>query len=982
MAFLICSRILAIADIVQPVSQHDSTFAASSSGGGHSGSPILSSDGRYVLFASTAGNLTLSSNGVPFSDTFPGRINVFLRDRAIENTVLVSVNRQGTGGGDGDSLPSGLSVDGRYALFESTAADLVAGDTNGVGDVFVRDLAEGTTRLVSASGNGVSDSSVMTPDGRYVAFVSAATNLVSGDTNKIPDVFVWDRETGSMTLASVDATAALDRDGSESPQIAAGGRYVAFYSTATNLVPGVIRAGGVYIRDLAGATTTLISTNALSTDPASAGLGVMPACDIRMSDDGRFVAFMTSTNSSGISSTTGMVCRFDRETGLTDIIYTNPAVPFRWYQNSHLLDMTPDGRRVAFVANVNGSLGGLTNAAYVWDALAATNILVSAGLDGLGGEGTCESLGISSNGQSVAFVSSARNLTTTTLDGEFQLYLRDIPAGLTRLMSATINSNASGVDPTIVPSMNADGDTIAFESSAATLVANDRNRASDVFVRTSNAETNELISARHTALASLTADGASGFFPACVSANGRYVAFASDADDLVPNDTNNQRDVFVRDLMTGAVALVSADSNGVALPAISSDPAISGDGRYIAFSSRIAQPGALRQVHVRDLQAGSTRPVSVAVDGVSLGNGESWSPAISDDGRRVLFRSKAQNLASGTTGIDNLFLHDQQSGTNYALTKASSTTLAAMTPDARYVFYYGTVSVSPRLYLWDSRLATIVYSNTVPLPYVLAVSPNGQRLAFWGLSLTAVDRISNSNFSLATGFVPTRSRLQFSSDSRFLLYSTRNAGISADTNSVEDIYLYDFETSSRLLVSRGANGVNSPNAASDSPTMSSDARFIAYRSAATNIVSADGNQFSDVFLFDRLRETTMLVSADRSENFTANRQSLQPIFSSNGRTLVFQSWASDPITNDFNQTADLYAFQFLEAAIDFSTSNQGPLLSWPALPGHSYRAQYKNTLDDASWQDVIGPVSILGYRGSATDFSSPFNGRFYRIVSE
>ena len=213
----------------------------------------------------------------------------------------------------------------------------------------------------------------------------------------------------------------------------------------------------------------------------------------------------------------------------------------------------------------------------------------------------------------------------------FSVYLRDIPAGLTRLMSATINGDASGVDPTIVPSMSADGDIVAFESSAATLVADDRNRASDVFVRSFNAETNELISARHSALASLTANNASGFSPPSVSADGRYVAFVSDATDLVTNDTNNQRDVFVRDLLTGAIVLASADSNGVAPPAISSDPAISGDGRYVAFTSRIIEPGALRQVYVRDLQAGSTRLVSVAVNGVESGQ---WRIVVAVNQRR------------------------------------------------------------------------------------------------------------------------------------------------------------------------------------------------------------------------------------------------------------------------------------------------------------------------------------------------------------
>src|SRR5208282_6674602 len=136
-----------------------------------------------------------SANLVP--PTMPPVMNIDLRDRQQQTTTLVSVSLDGTGAGNGDSIPAGISTNGQFALFESAANNLVAGDTNGVNDVFVRDLVASVTTLVSVStnggaANGVSRSSVMTPDGRYVAFVSAASNLTPGDTNGIPDVFVRD----------------------------------------------------------------------------------------------------------------------------------------------------------------------------------------------------------------------------------------------------------------------------------------------------------------------------------------------------------------------------------------------------------------------------------------------------------------------------------------------------------------------------------------------------------------------------------------------------------------------------------------------------------------------------------------------------------------------------------------------------------------------------------------------------------------------
>ena len=216
-------------------------------GSGDSGLSIISPDGRYVLFASTANNLTLTNNN---NFVLPCRFNVFLRDNLAQTTTLVSVNQAGTGGGNGDSFPTGLSTNGQFALFESSASDLVANETNNATDIFVRDLVNGTTTPVSIGTGGgntnwTSRGSVMTPDGRYVAFVSAATNLVAGDTNNIADVFVRDLQAGTTTLASVGATTNTNppvyraTSSSESPEITPDGRYVAFYSTATNLVSGV-----------------------------------------------------------------------------------------------------------------------------------------------------------------------------------------------------------------------------------------------------------------------------------------------------------------------------------------------------------------------------------------------------------------------------------------------------------------------------------------------------------------------------------------------------------------------------------------------------------------------------------------------------------------------------------------------------------------------------------------------------------------------
>ena len=216
-------------------------------GSGDSWAPVVTPDGRYVLFASTANNLLLTTNNTAMPGGLPPSLNVFLRDRTNGTTTLVSVNVSGVAGGNGDSLPADLSPDGRYVLFESGASDLVFGDTNGTTDIFVRDVVSNLTMLVSIAtngfaGNGASRSAAMTPDGHYVAFVSAANNLVPGDTNTIADVFVRDLQASTTALASVGArlrtSASFVVNSSEAPDITPDGRYVVFYSTATNLVSG------------------------------------------------------------------------------------------------------------------------------------------------------------------------------------------------------------------------------------------------------------------------------------------------------------------------------------------------------------------------------------------------------------------------------------------------------------------------------------------------------------------------------------------------------------------------------------------------------------------------------------------------------------------------------------------------------------------------------------------------------------------------
>jgi len=161
--------------------------------------PSISADGRYVAFESFATNLVAGDNN--------GYLDIFVRDRQTGQTTRVSVDNSGNQGNGHSSAPS-ISADGRNVAFQSDATNLVAGDTNGVYDIFVHDRQTGRTTRVSVNssgiqGNAYSDQPSISADGRHVAFESLATNLAAGETNGATDVFVHDRQTGQTTRVSV-----------------------------------------------------------------------------------------------------------------------------------------------------------------------------------------------------------------------------------------------------------------------------------------------------------------------------------------------------------------------------------------------------------------------------------------------------------------------------------------------------------------------------------------------------------------------------------------------------------------------------------------------------------------------------------------------------------------------------------------------------------------------------------------------------------
>lgn len=989
--FFIFTGVASGAGLIQTVSLPNPGPLPPVGANGDSCLPVLSLDGRFVLFASTANNLILHSNNQPIPATVPARFNVYLRDRTNQTTILISLSTNGVDGGNDHSFPVALSTNGQFALFESRASNLVPGDTNNATDVFLCDIASGAIRLVSAStngvpGNAISEEAVMTSDGRFVAFVSEASNLVAGDSNRIADVFLRDLQTLATTLVSVGAGSTnpnlfgITASRSESPRLTPDARYIAFLSTATNLVPGVRTVGDVYVHDRLAGTNIWASRDMRARLQSVTGQTNGVAYDPVMSADGRFLVYGATHTSPPANVYSGLILRYGLEAGVTDLIHTNAAISIPLATETRHLDITPDGGLVAFVANSNG-VSGATTCILVWNAASGSLVLASGNLTNRVINNTdCASPRLDSTGQFVTFLSSATGLVTNEVSGNWHLYSRDLQEGVTTLVNAGLGGLESSLSSGKALSLSADARFIAFESEDTSFIANDSNRALDVLVRDLIEGTNELISVHHPALVSFTPNGPSSTFSP--SADGRWVAFASDATNLTPDDTNGWRDVFVADLAAGTNVLVSISTNGFVGSGLSYEPVISGDGRYVAFTStatNLAAGDANRtpDVFVRDLQTGITLLASRRANGTGAGNSNSHSPVLSADGRWLLFRSQAKDLAAGTfSGLDNLFLRDLPLGTNWALTTLGLTA-AAMTPDGRFVAFVGRIAGSTQLYVWDSQLRARVFTNTTTTISNVVISADGNRLAYHtSTELRLVDRSAPNNWLVSTLATASRPMPRFSADGNWLAYSRYVAPW-------HQVFLYDVQNRTERPISRAPDGAAGSGGHSDLPELTPDGRFVVYRTLTTNIIAGTKGILRQIVLYDRQTDVNTLVSASRFNGTPANDHTVRAVFSAEGHMLFLQSWASDLTTGDFNFTGDGLATIILSALIlPPAAPGEGPWLSWPALQNGNYRVQFKNDFSDPTWEDLPGTPARLGVRAWLQD-TTPTNAlRLYRIVAQ
>lgn len=398
-------------------------------------------------------------------------------------TQRVSVSSEGTQANGRSPYPASISADGRYVAFPSYATNLVSDFTNHYGHVYVHDRQAGSTTRVSVASDGTQAdfysaiSVSISGDGRFAAFSSLAKNLVPGDTNGHSDIFVRDRLLGTTTRISVTSAGIQGYDDSRNPSMSADGRYVAFQSYC-----------GLSWIDVNGDGRC---------DPGE-------DCDFNTSED---------------------VFVHERQTGAVT--------------------------------------------------------LVSKASDGTQGNSASTSPSLSADGQYVAFVSGAANLVSGDTNGAADIFVRDrIGSQTTRVSVASNGAQGNGASSGY-PSISADGRYVAFVSSASNLVPADTNGVNDVFLH-------DRITGQTTRVSKASGgtqgNGESGDFLS-ISGSGRYVAFASAANNLVPGDTNAVQDIFIHDRLSNLTTRVSVTAEGMEANQGSNFPSISFDGRYVEFTS-------------------------------------------------------------------------------------------------------------------------------------------------------------------------------------------------------------------------------------------------------------------------------------------------------------------------------------------------------------------------------------------------------------
>ena len=461
------------------------------------GLALTSATGAVTGMPTAVGNTTVAFSA---TDSTGNTETVSVLFAIHPRTDRVSMDSSGTAGGGASSTPS-ISGDGSLVAFMSLATNLMAPGIPAVAgqQIYVHNRQTNQIEVISRDSNattvnagvGVSSAPAISADGRFVAFVSQSTNLVTGVSGG-QQVYLRDRQTGLTTVVSKNTLGIVGNGVSSVPEISADGRYIAFASLATNLVTGMT-GQQIYLHDRQTGQTTLVSKNNSPTPIQGNGASNRPS----ISSDGRYIAFVSLATNLGAAGGDQQIYIHDRFTGTngTTSLISKDSGATAGNGDSSTPSISGDGRYVAFTSLATNLVTGATGVGqqiYLHDRFAGvtgTNVLISHDNNGtpVQGDGNSSAPSISSNGQFVAFSSLASNLLApaSAVAGP-QIYIHDWLTGANGVTSLVSKDNSvtpvagTSASATDTPSTNGDGGFVAFFSQATNLVAGS---GSHIYVR-------------------------------------------------------------------------------------------------------------------------------------------------------------------------------------------------------------------------------------------------------------------------------------------------------------------------------------------------------------------------------------------------------------------------------------------------------------------------------------------------------------------
>lgn len=845
------------------------------------------------------------------------------------------------------SAPS-LSGDGRYVAFQSAAANIVAGDANGRTDIFLQDRATGEIQLVSVDAFGVqgkidSTDPWISANGRYVAFKSTALSFAGGDDSTRAFIYVKDLLTGALIRGSTTEAGADASSNSYDPSLSADGRLLVFESDATNLVADDTNGRrDIFVKDLVSGQVTRASVDAAGIQANDRSMYAT------ISADGTHVAFasLASNLAAGDDNETYDVFVKRLATGEIVAVSTLANGTFDEYGATRP-SLSENGRKVAFIGGLRSLVTGqsLYSAAYLrdLDTWAIEQVNVGPLGEPLASGSGVRTLVLSGDASQIALETFSSSSSQTY---QPHLVLKDVASGDVVVLNPGQTRYA---EPFVEMAISLDGGVAAFATASPELAANDLNAALDVFVYEASSAQLSHLPAGDPALVSVTGHGGSS--AASIDQSGRYVVYQAAGDDRLPGDINRFTDIILHDRETGERRLVSTDALGNAANGHSTDAVISRNGRYVVFTSVATNlvAGRGEGIYVKDLETGGIVFASEDVDLDIVYEGR--NATISDDGRYVAFEAILPRESYYSTSYYKIYVKDLVTGAVVCASQFGSESKrnehvlnAVISGNGRYVTMEGKLD--------EPLYAGNIYRRDLTSGVLVPVA-----------TLNYSDDVARS--------------AAMSADGRYIVFELDTDG------SYPGIYRKDMQTGEQKWISRQRKTPTGPypmiypdppypGGRSFQPAISADGRYIAFLSSDRHLLGMQLGGYVEIVVYD---ESTGAISRPTSRLEPSLRWSdaSAPAISGNGEVVVFDSLRQTSAF-DRNSARDVFAADVRFAPLDLILSATTVYEGSAAEIGRIT----VNDLDSTDWTLTL--VSGIGDRDNAA--FEIVDGNLLRAVGE